>query len=170
MPHKLGCAVPTATPPPAPANTRSHFAGMRTIAGPSRAVMNLREVSQWPEMVPTRTFSLLKVPTRTIGLLRHMVSRCEIGAKIITDRQFYGSLQTKSKFRDVSLTALKRTIGGPSVIITIITWACPDHPALGICSVCGRIFAKYFLNLKLTSTNLNWAFDLIEYILVTFQH
>ena len=71
MPHKLGCAVPTATPPPAPANTRSHFAGMRTIAGPSRAVMNLREVSQWPEMVPTRTFSLLKVPTRTIGLLRH---------------------------------------------------------------------------------------------------
>ena len=188
MPHKLGCAVPTATPPPAPANTRSHFAGMRTIAGPSKAVMNLREVSQWPEKVPTRTLSLLKVPTSTFTNKNLLSNYCKqvfkhgklglSSAKIITDRQLQGSLQTKPKLREGSLTALMQTIGGPSVIITIITWACPDHPALGLCSVCS-IFAKYFLKLKLSSTNLNWAFDLlgcfsiqkfIEYILVTFQH
>ena len=54
------------------------------MLGITKDVVLCLEVS----MNNSRTFSLLKVPTRTIGLLRHMVSRCEIGAKIITDRQF----------------------------------------------------------------------------------
>ena len=120
-------------------------------------------------MTGTWTLSLLKVPTSTFtnknllsNYCKQVLKHGKLGlssAKIITDRQLQGSLQTKPKLREGSLTALMRTIGGPSVIITIITWACPDHPALGLCSVCS-IFAKYFLKVKLTSMNLNWAFDL----------